>query len=234
MKRLLRAAALAGASLGFAAHASSATLVGDAISGFAIFPNTTIEPTAEVSSPLTVTDDATDAFRFGFGDRFMVDVNASSVTLTYEFSATFFPVGPESSPGADDSCNCLLLAGLNFSDGSTISGLSLGTATGGFGSFDLATGAEFGTDALANFAFPASPTGLLATLLAGSDAAGGEYVLIDVGGLTLLNGDSLTLGFSTAGGGNVGAVPLPASAWLLIAGIGALGGLSRRRRRAAA
>ena len=141
------------------ASASTASLIGDDISAFAIFNNRSAStPSQEFSAPLTVTADATDSFGFGFGDRIQVDVNASSVTLSYVFNAG--PNGGLYAAGAaSDPCNCLLLSGLNFSGGATISSLSVATATGGFNSIstDLATRTAFGTNAVANFAFPSGP-----------------------------------------------------------------------------
>lgn len=213
-------AGLVAASCLIAGTASAATLVGDEIAGYAIFPNkSTTEPAASTAAPVTVTDDDTDSFGFGFGNRFSVDVNALSVTVTYNFTSTAFPVGTD--------CNCLLLAGLNFSDASTLTALSIDAATGGFSAFSLGSDAEFGTNALTSFAFPAGP---VSTLLAGSDTENGEFVLIDVGGLNLASNDTLTLGFATTSTPPSSPVPLPASALFLIASLGGLVGLRRRAR----
>lgn len=213
-------------------HASTVTLVGDKIIGLEIFPSTaTTVPVPSTVNAVTVTDDATDTFGFGFDDIFDVDVNAMSVTLTIIRGAFF------QTPG---DCNCLLLAGLNFSDGSKISGLSIDAATGGFTTdfgastaFTLADRTSFGTNALTNFAFPAGP---LSQALIDSDAENGEFVLIDVALSSLSSGDTLTIGFTTTGGTvtppppPTSVVPLPASVWMLLAAMGGLVGMRRRTR----
>ncbi|MFW5655240.1 MAG: VPLPA-CTERM sorting domain-containing protein [Roseicyclus sp.] len=199
---------LAALCLGAAPSAASTTgLVGDAINAFDVVNNVQTPlpgPDDDPTTPIVVTDDTSDTFRYGFRlERFDVNVDAFSVTLTHIFAGE--GIYPTSTP-----CNCLLLTDLNFHDGALIDSVTVDSATGNFDPFQTSR-VEFGEDVDA--ASPAS------------------FLRIDVGGLELFEDDSVTLSFTTtAAEPGAEVIPLPASAWLLLAGTGGLFGLRRRTR----
>lgn len=141
------------------------------------------------------------------------------------FSATRLSVG--ASDGNLQSINgTVQFVAVAISDG------AFGTGTSNnYQSSTTVTGDSFGFNAGANFLYlpqgyasddPLSgKTTTTAVTLAGTGAAAGSYIY-DIGGTTTVN---LTVG--SAPGSTV--IPLPAAGWLLLAGIGGLAAMRRRR-----
>lgn len=169
-------------------------------------------PAQEVGVGATVTFDINmDFINSTVGGAFDVFYDANVLAyVSFEFNATFLAtVADPDFAIMPDNC---------FSDGSAISGCSVGDAelNGiGFGHFDGLSGQH----TIGTLTFTALQIGVAAITMANNDSPWeGFFSADDATELLVLYGPA-----------KVHVVPVPAAVWLMISGLGLLAGVKRRR-----
>ena len=146
------------------------------------------------------------------GGSFDIFYNAGLLSyISFEFDAAFIDLIDPAFSVLPDNC---------FTDGAAIAGCNVGDAELNglsFGNFDGITG----TQVIGSLSFVALDEGVAEITMGTNDAPyEGFFSSVDASELIVLYGP---------GKAHITQIPVPAAVWLLMSGIGLLGGLSRRR-----